>query len=97
MSQLRPVQQSRQRTLRTYCPKYILCASVPIVLELCLIEDVKESQNGSIPEKVNLNGHKEEEKKINIFSCYNEIAHKPCIIMLENVHNDVEIFLPISN
>ena len=41
ISQLKPVQQSRQQALRAHCPKYILCASVPIVLHLCLIEDVK--------------------------------------------------------
>ena len=63
MSQLRPVQQSRQQTLRAYCPKYILCTSVVCTNCIAIVFNRRcESQNGSIPEKVNLNGHKEEEK-----------------------------------
>ena len=37
-----------------------------------------ESQNGSLPEKVNLNGHKE--KKINIFSCYTDSTQIQCAL-----------------
>ena len=59
-----------------------------------------ESQNGSIPEKVNLNGHTKKKKK-SIFFHATTIAHEPCIIMLQNVQNeyeiDVENILPISN
>ena len=96
ISQLKPVQQSRQQALRAYCPKYILYASVPIVLHLCLIEDVKAKMD---PEKVNLNGHKEE-KKINIFSCYNDSTqtlHYNATKCTKCYEIDVENILPISN
>ena len=59
-----------------------------------------ESQNGSIPEKVNLNGHKEEEEKINIFSCYNDSTrtlHYNATKCAKCYDIDVENILPISN
>ena len=48
------------------------------------------------PEKVNLNGHKEE-KKINIFSCYNDSTQTLHYNATKCYEIDVENILPISN
>ena len=95
MNQFKPVQQSRQQALRAYCPNlytlFIHTSCIAIVFNRRC-----ESQNGSIPEKVNLNGHKEE-KKIDIFSCYNDSTRTLHYYATKLYEIDVENFLPILN